>query len=166
MLLLDRCLNDVAAVDARMVHMLLMLDCPGEKRQEEIEMQALRSVPFIAEATVLEGQSGAVGTIPEGQSDDCIAFRHCRNGASLSKRTSPGDDEYNNVQSDSDLGYSNRGFGENGYCGKFMHGGFGESPESKVNGFDEYLRMKAIQQQRFAVSSQLMGGGPFLYTNA
>ncbi|KAH7837894.1 hypothetical protein Vadar_019299 [Vaccinium darrowii] len=73
------------------------------------------------------------------------------------------DDEYNNVQSDSDLAYFDRGFGENGNSGKFMHGGFGESPESKVNGFDEYLRMKAIQQQRFAASSQLMGGGPLLY---
>ncbi|KAL3620375.1 hypothetical protein CASFOL_035287 [Castilleja foliolosa] len=51
--------------------------------------------------------------------------------------------------------YFARGFCKNGSSCKFLHGDGGEmmeagSPSSTASGFDEYLRMKAIQQQRFA----------------
>ncbi|GFQ01231.1 zinc finger CCCH domain-containing protein 55 [Phtheirospermum japonicum] len=51
--------------------------------------------------------------------------------------------------------YFARGFCKNGSSCKFLHGDNGEmmeagSPSSTASGFDEYLRMKAIQQQRFA----------------
>ncbi|KAI8526136.1 hypothetical protein RHMOL_Rhmol13G0285300 [Rhododendron molle] len=85
-------------------------------------------------------------------------------------------DEYNTLQNqlsflddpDADfVCFDDRGFGENvNSCKKLLHGGFGGcSPEGKVNnGFDEFLRMKAVQQQRFAAASQLMmGRGPFPY---
>ncbi|XP_047317842.1 zinc finger CCCH domain-containing protein 46-like [Impatiens glandulifera] len=71
--------------------------------------------------------------------------------------------------------YFARGFCKNGSTCKFMHGGgsgFADSPDGsdvgspgKLDGLDEFLRMKAIQQQRFAAASQLMaGGGHFPYT--
>ncbi|XP_047321418.1 zinc finger CCCH domain-containing protein 22-like isoform X2 [Impatiens glandulifera] len=68
--------------------------------------------------------------------------------------------------------YFARGFCKNGSTCKFIHGGgpFADSPDDsdvgspgKMDGFEEFLRMKAIQQQRFAATSQLMAGGPFPY---
>ncbi|KAL6976633.1 hypothetical protein U1Q18_025420 [Sarracenia purpurea var. burkii] len=67
--------------------------------------------------------------------------------------------------------YFARGFCKNGNSCKFLHGGFADSQDgsaivgspSKLDGFDELLRIKAIQQQRFAAASQLMAGGPFPY---
>lgn len=69
--------------------------------------------------------------------------------------------------------YFARGFCKNGSTCKFMHGGggFADSPDGsdvgspgKLDGFDEFLRLKAVQQQRFAAASQLMaGGGHFPY---
>ncbi|KAA8549793.1 hypothetical protein F0562_001477 [Nyssa sinensis] len=68
--------------------------------------------------------------------------------------------------------YFARGFCKNGNSCKFLHTGFADSPDasaaivgspSKLDGFDELLRMKAIQQQRFAAASQLMAGGPLPY---
>uniref|UniRef100_A0A5B6Z376 Putative zinc finger CCCH domain-containing protein 53 isoform X1 n=1 Tax=Davidia involucrata TaxID=16924 RepID=A0A5B6Z376_DAVIN len=68
--------------------------------------------------------------------------------------------------------YFARGFCKNGDSCKFVHSGFPDSPDasaaivgspSKLDGFDELLRMKAIQQQRFAAASQLMAGAPFPY---
>lgn len=65
--------------------------------------------------------------------------------------------------------YFARGFCKNGSSCKFVHDGFGDSPDAivgspKLDGFEELLRMKAIQQQRFAAASQLMAGGaPFRY---
>ncbi|PSR90169.1 Zinc finger CCCH domain-containing protein [Actinidia chinensis var. chinensis] len=65
--------------------------------------------------------------------------------------------------------YFAKGFCKNGSTCKFSHGGFADLPDvslgspSKLDGFDELLRMKAIQQQRFAAASQLMAGGPFPY---
>lgn len=77
--------------------------------------------------------------------------------------------------------YFARGFCKNGSSCKFLHngGGFGEgdsSPDavgpmvgspSKIGSFDELLRIKAIQQQRFAAAQQLMASGappPFAYS--
>ncbi|XP_059665310.1 zinc finger CCCH domain-containing protein 55-like isoform X2 [Cornus florida] len=70
--------------------------------------------------------------------------------------------------------YFARGFCKNGNSCKFSHGGFADSLDasdaivgspSKIDGFDELLRMKAIQQQqhRFAAASHLMAGAPFAY---
>ncbi|XP_058226439.1 zinc finger CCCH domain-containing protein 22-like isoform X2 [Rhododendron vialii] len=76
--------------------------------------------------------------------------------------------------------YFARGFCKNGDSCKFLHGGFGgefindaapiggggSCSPGKIDGFDELLRMKAIQQQRYAAAaSQLMagGGGAFPY---
>ncbi|XP_057479690.1 zinc finger CCCH domain-containing protein 55-like [Actinidia eriantha] len=65
--------------------------------------------------------------------------------------------------------YFAKGFCKNGSTCKFSHGGFADLPDvslgspSKLDGFDELLRMKAIQQQRFAAASQLMAGGHFPY---
>ncbi|KAL3529940.1 hypothetical protein ACH5RR_009262 [Cinchona calisaya] len=85
--------------------------------------------------------------------------------------------------------YFARGFCKNGNSCKFLHGGGGggvggfagagdSSPDggapgpmvvgspSKIEGIDELLRLKAIQQQRFAAAQQLMASGappPFAY---
>lgn len=68
--------------------------------------------------------------------------------------------------------YFARGFCKNGDNCKFLHTGFldsqdasfgGGSSPGKIDGFDELLRIKAIQQQRFAAASQLMAGGHFPY---
>ncbi|XP_055818845.1 zinc finger CCCH domain-containing protein 53-like isoform X2 [Solanum dulcamara] len=82
--------------------------------------------------------------------------------------------------------YYARGFCKNGNSCKFMHGGFGDSTDesvghghsggggaiigsspSNVDCFDELMRVKALQQQRFAASSsQFMPSGgrhPFGY---
>ncbi|KAK2986109.1 hypothetical protein RJ640_024608 [Escallonia rubra] len=67
--------------------------------------------------------------------------------------------------------YFARGFCKNGSGCKFLHGGFGlESGDGsghglvgspgKIDGFDELIRMKAIQQQRLAAASHLMANGP------
>ncbi|CAK9170308.1 unnamed protein product [Ilex paraguariensis] len=64
--------------------------------------------------------------------------------------------------------YYARGFCKNGSNCKFLHGGFSDLPDgtgaivgspSKVDGFDELLRMKAIQQQRLVAAAQLMAPG-------
>ncbi|KAK4380318.1 hypothetical protein RND71_002180 [Anisodus tanguticus] len=68
--------------------------------------------------------------------------------------------------------YYARGFCKNGNSCKFMHGGFGDNPDelsgsNNVECFDEFLRVKALQQQqRFAAASQFMASGgrhPFAY---
>ncbi|GFZ20707.1 RNA-binding (RRM/RBD/RNP motifs) family protein [Actinidia rufa] len=65
--------------------------------------------------------------------------------------------------------YFAKGFCKNGSTCKFSHSGFTDLPDvslgspSKLDGFEELLRMKAIQQQRFAAASQLMAGGHFPY---
>ncbi|CAI9106244.1 OLC1v1005359C2 [Oldenlandia corymbosa var. corymbosa] len=79
--------------------------------------------------------------------------------------------------------YFARGFCKNGTTCKFLHSGGGgagfgagdSSPDvpgpmvgspSKIDGFDELIRLKAIQQQRFAAAQQLMASGappPFAF---
>ncbi|GFQ02778.1 zinc finger CCCH domain-containing protein 46 [Phtheirospermum japonicum] len=65
--------------------------------------------------------------------------------------------------------YFARGFCKNGGACKFLHGGDGGvdpidagSPSKSVSGFDELLRMKALQQQRFAFMAS-GGHHPFAY---
>ncbi|XP_027102479.2 zinc finger CCCH domain-containing protein 46-like isoform X1 [Coffea arabica] len=76
--------------------------------------------------------------------------------------------------------YFARGFCKNGNSCKFLHGGGDStSPDSggglgpmmvgspsKIDGIDELLRLKALQQQRFAAAQQLLASGappPFAY---
>ncbi|MCD7462290.1 hypothetical protein HAX54_048179 [Datura stramonium] len=71
--------------------------------------------------------------------------------------------------------YYARGFCKNGNSCKFLHGGFGDCPDesgaiigspSSIDCFDELLRVKALQHQRFAAASQFMASGgrhPFSY---
>ncbi|KAL3347486.1 hypothetical protein AABB24_021254 [Solanum stoloniferum] len=58
--------------------------------------------------------------------------------------------------------YYAKGFCKNGNGCKFMHGGFGDSTDESsgnVECFDEIMRVKALQQQRFAAASQFMASG-------
>ncbi|KAK1390852.1 Zinc finger CCCH domain-containing protein 46 [Heracleum sosnowskyi] len=60
--------------------------------------------------------------------------------------------------------YFAKGFCKNGGGCKFVHGGFGaDSPDGspKFDGFDELMRMKAIQAQRLAMAA----GAPMPYSN-
>ncbi|KAL3828214.1 hypothetical protein ACJIZ3_017016 [Penstemon smallii] len=64
--------------------------------------------------------------------------------------------------------YFNRGFCKNGSTCKFLHNDIGEtiemgSPSKDVSGFDEFLRMKALQQQRFALMAS-GGHNPFSHS--
>ncbi|GER55046.1 RNA-binding (RRM/RBD/RNP motifs) family protein [Striga asiatica] len=65
--------------------------------------------------------------------------------------------------------YFARGFCKNGGLCKFSHGEFGEgievgSPSKGVSGFDEILRIKALQQQRLAAVASAGGNHPFGYS--
>ncbi|KAA8528066.1 hypothetical protein F0562_035065 [Nyssa sinensis] len=71
--------------------------------------------------------------------------------------------------------YFARGFCKNGTSCKFLHSGFTDSVDAssaivgspgKMDGFDELIRMKAIQQQRFAAASQFMAGAPLPYNKS
>lgn len=58
--------------------------------------------------------------------------------------------------------YYAKGFCKNGNSCKFMHGGFGDSTDESsgnVDCLDEIMRVKALQQQRFAAASQFMASG-------
>ncbi|XAR60349.1 hypothetical protein NMG60_11033681 [Bertholletia excelsa] len=66
--------------------------------------------------------------------------------------------------------YFARGFCKNGNSCKFLHGDSSDASAivgspSKLDGLDDLLRMKAIQHQKMAAASQLMGGAgaPFPY---
>ncbi|XP_052197379.1 zinc finger CCCH domain-containing protein 55-like [Diospyros lotus] len=74
--------------------------------------------------------------------------------------------------------YFARGFCKNGSACKFLHGGFADSPDVPSTGvagspskldiddrFDEFLKMKAIQQQQRFLAAGL-GGGPFPYNKS
>ncbi|CAA0805826.1 Zinc finger CCCH domain-containing protein 55 [Striga hermonthica] len=65
--------------------------------------------------------------------------------------------------------YFARGFCKNGGLCKFSHGEFGEavevgSPSKGFSGFDELLRIKALQQQRFAAMAAARGHHPLGYS--
>lgn len=59
--------------------------------------------------------------------------------------------------------YFAKGFCKNGGGCKFVHGGFADSPDGspKFDGFDEMMRMKAIQHQRLAMAA----GAPLPFNN-
>ncbi|KAL6564780.1 hypothetical protein OROMI_016230 [Orobanche minor] len=66
--------------------------------------------------------------------------------------------------------YFARGFCKNGGTCKFSHSDIGEgidvgspTPSKNLSGFDELLRIKALQQQRFAAMAAAGGHHPFAY---